>query len=342
MRGRDKAALAVGGTSFLRRMIGELAGFDEILISSSSADAYKAYGLPVVPDVISGCGPMGGLHAALSACRSDALLAVACDMPLFTGGLARYIRERTQPQYDACVLAARDGSPHPLCGIYHKRAARIFARQLETGDYRLSRALDLMNVQYLSLADSPYPDELLTNINTPEQYAAFSGHITHTIPAIAFVGYSGSGKTTLIERVIPLLRQEGLRVAAVKHDAHGFDMDREGKDTWRFSHAGAESVAICSPCGFALLESRAPSPDELISRIRGVDLILMEGFKSGPFPKIAVFRKASGHGLHCDLSELLAAVSDFPLAADVPVFPLDDPAPLAQFLITQAGRAPNG
>ncbi len=333
MRGRDKAALAIGGVSFLRRLIGELAGFDEVLISAASAQDYEAYGLPVVEDIFNGCGPIGGLHAALTACRSDALLAVACDMPLFTGELARYIRERMSPEYDASVCVTRDGKLHPLCGIYKKRAARIFKQQIEAGVYQIIRAWERMSVQYQYLAESPYSDELLTNINTPEQYDGFRARSVRPIPAIAFVGYSGSGKTTLIEKLIPLLRREGLRVAAIKHDAHGFDMDREGKDTWRFSRAGAEAVAICSERRFALIENRAPDPGEMISRVRGVDLILLEGFKDGPYPKIAVLREASGHSLAVDSSRLLGAASDFPLNPDVLQFPLDDPTELARFLI---------
>lgn len=69
----------------------------------------------------------------------------------------------------------------------------------------------------------------------------------NSIPAVAFSAWSGSGKTTLIEQLVREFKQRGLRVAVIKHDAHGFDIDREGKDTWRFQMAGADLVAISPP-----------------------------------------------------------------------------------------------
>lgn len=114
------------------------------------------------------------------------------------------------------------------------------------------------------------------------------------IPVLSVVGVSDSGKTTLLEKLIPLLRGKGLRLAIIKHDAHSFEMDHEGKDTWRFAKAGADVVAISSRAKTALMEYRDLDLNAVISRIKDVDIILTEGYKSWNKPKIMVHRRDSG------------------------------------------------
>ena len=111
---------------------------------------------------------------------------------------------------------------------------------------------------------------------------------------IGIVGWSGSGKTTLLTRLIPLLRAEGLTVSTVKHTHHGFDMDRPGKDTYRHREAGAREVLVAAGSRWALLhEVAGPEPGlpDLLTRLEPVDLVLVEGFKTHPFPKLEVHRR---------------------------------------------------
>jgi molybdopterin-guanine dinucleotide biosynthesis protein B len=112
---------------------------------------------------------------------------------------------------------------------------------------------------------------------------------------LGFAGYSGSGKTTLIEQVIAGLRQRGLRVSVIKHAHHGFDIDREGKDTWRHRKAGAYEVLIASARRMALMREneteREPDVHALLATLdAGVDWALIEGFKDADLPKIALWR----------------------------------------------------
>ena len=153
-----------------------------------------------------------------------------------------------------------------------------------------------------------------------------------TPPVVTFTAYSGTGKTTYLEKLIPRLKEMGLRVAVVKHDGHDFQADVEGKDSWRFARAGAEIVAVASKSKFAFFQYEPVDLDAVISHITGVDLILTEGYKHGPFPKIALFRAGSGKGLSVPAEECLAIVGDCWEPAGCPVFPLEDPQPLAEFL----------
>lgn len=111
---------------------------------------------------------------------------------------------------------------------------------------------------------------------------------------VGFVGSSGSGKTTLIGKIIPLLKQRGLRVSTIKHAHHGFDMDRPGKDSYQHREAGADEVMVVSGGRWALLhELRAqetPSLDVLLAHMAPVDMVLIEGFKCFGVPKIEVYR----------------------------------------------------
>jgi len=147
------------------------------------------------------------------------------------------------------------------------------------------------------------------------------------IPVISIVGgKSNSGKTTLLEKIIREAKRRGWRVAILKHDVHGFEMDQPGKDTWRHAQAGADVVAISSPHKIAILEKVADEQplDEVLARIQGVDVIFTEGYKHGDKPKIEVFRSAVHQELFSKPEELLAIVSDVSFDNGVPCFGLDD------------------
>lgn len=147
-----------------------------------------------------------------------------------------------------------------------------------------------------------------------------------------FAAYSGTGKTTYLTELIPCLKARGLRVAAVKHDVHGLSLDMPGKDSRRLAEAGADAVAVVSG-GECLLVEPAPLPLEtVLRRLPPADIVLVEGFKDSPWPKIALYRQGAGQPPAADLAACAALVTDTPLACACPVFPLQDPAPLAAWL----------
>jgi len=154
------------------------------------------------------------------------------------------------------------------------------------------------------------------------------------IPVISIVGKSNSGKTTLLEKLIPELKRRGYRVATVKHDTHGFEVDRPGKDTWRLAQAGAEAVVISSSDKLALIKrvAREQSLAEIAALVGEADIVLTEGYKRGPAPKIEVSRRAISTELLCTADELLAIASDQRFPLPVPQFDLDDAVGLANLL----------
>jgi len=156
------------------------------------------------------------------------------------------------------------------------------------------------------------------------------------IPIISIVGKSDSGKTTLIEKLVPELTRRGYRIATVKHDVHGFEVDREGKDSWRHKQAGAHTVVISSPKKAALIRDveRDLSLGEIRDKlIRDVDLILSEGYKRDVQPKIEIFRRERHEELLCTKEDnLIAIVSDQTFNVGVPCFDLEDMKGLSNFI----------
>lgn len=162
-------------------------------------------------------------------------------------------------------------------------------------------------------------------------------------PLLSIVGNSGSGKTTFIEKLIPELIRRGLRVGSLKHDVHGFEMDKPGKDTWRHKQAGASTTIISSPAqiGMVMDVSHDHNPQELLPFFQGVDIVLAEGYKRGNWPKIEIFRtEVTSEPLCADDGHLLAMITDTDLAVRVPRFSTTDARGVATFLIDRFELAP--
>jgi molybdopterin-guanine dinucleotide biosynthesis protein MobB len=148
-----------------------------------------------------------------------------------------------------------------------------------------------------------------------------------SIPVVCIIGESGSGKTILLEKLIPELKRRGYRLATVKHHSHaGFDIDHPGKDSYRHAQAGSDHVVIAAPDKIASYRrvEKEPTLDEIISEIKNVDLILVEGYKQAGKPSIEIIRGDLGVRPHARTEQLFAIVSNVTFHAPVPVFDLND------------------
>lgn len=155
------------------------------------------------------------------------------------------------------------------------------------------------------------------------------------LPIVSIVGHSKSGKTTLMEKLIGEFKKRGYRVAAIKHACRDFDMDKPGKDTWRYAEAGSDAVSISSPNRLILLkpQDNNDSIDEILRMIGSdCDLVLIEGFHEGHAPKIEVHRRELEKGLRCAPEEIKAIVTDEPVDIDRPQFDWEDISGIADFI----------
>lgn len=157
------------------------------------------------------------------------------------------------------------------------------------------------------------------------------------IPVISIVGRSDCGKTTYLEKLIREIKQRGYKVATIKHDVHGFDIDKPGKDTWRHAQAGADIVCISSPQKMAMIKKvdQELLLEEVAAHIDGVDIIFTEGYKRESKCRIEVFRKEACDSPLCSPEELLAMATDTAIYQDIPHFSVDDPVAMADFLEKQ-------
>lgn len=145
-------------------------------------------------------------------------------------------------------------------------------------------------------------------------------------PIISIVGKSESGKTTLIEKLIPEFKKRGYRIGTIKHAHHGFQIDREGKDSWRHKAAGADTIIVVSPENIAMLkDGGGETIDSVAKYFSDVDIVITEGFKRENKPKIEVFRKARHAEPLCRNDDnLIAFVTDDDADLNVPRFGTGD------------------
>lgn len=157
-----------------------------------------------------------------------------------------------------------------------------------------------------------------------------------------FAGYSGAGKTTLIEALIPRFTARGLSVSLIKHTHHNFDVDRPGKDSYRHREAGATEVMLVCDNRWAIMhELRGrpePSFEEQLARLSPCDLVLVEGFKYTPIPKLEIHRPANGKPfIWPENPDVVAIASDVKLDVPMPQFDLNDHAAIAAFILETTG-----
>ena len=243
--------------------------------------------------------------------------------------------------HDVALPAIGADNHQPLFAVYGPACLPPMTALLDAGRHRI---VDDPPPR-VDVAEVRFPDDsLFHNINTMDDYqearrrAADGGDApaAGAQPAlVAIVGKSDSGKTTLIEKVVPELVRLGLRVGTVKHDAHSFEIDHPGKDSWRHGQAGAHAYAIASPERLAFitkLDGEMPLADIARRFFAGFDLVVAEGYKRTAPHRVELFRVGAGHAEPlCGPGEAIALVTDSELPHEH-AFGLDDGAGLARFL----------
>lgn len=347
--GLDKRYLVLGGHTLLQRNLGFLrALFSEVVVSHARGQAPDLGDIDaprLLPDAYRGRSPLIGIVTALERLGGP-LFVMAADLAAPDAGAARRVLAAAASGAD--VTVPRVG-PHrePLFAVYGPGCLAPMRALLLSGRHRIAEAFPQLRLEEVPFTDA----RAFHNINTMEEYEEArrrldttagaggqgpAGRESGAAPAlVAIVGKSDSGKTTVVERLLPELRALGLRVGTVKHDAHGFEIDHPGKDSWRHGQAGAEAYAISSPERFAFIarvEEELPLATLARRYFAGFDLLLAEGYKRSAPYRIEVFRTGAGHrDPLCAPGECLALLTDADLPRDDRLA-LDDVAGLARFI----------
>ena len=345
--GRDKRFLPLDGEALLARTLrmGCMVGFSSIVLAAEGersdltalAEEHGAY---LVTDEISAQGPAAAIAAGLAAAKTEWALVLSADMPFYDFELVRtllpYANGDTQ-----VILPTLSGYWQPLAALYRRDAGAAFGTAIARGDRKLGVIL-----RGLAVCEVPLTVDagLFFNVNTPAAYRLALGRLANeqrTTPILSVAApASGTGKTTFIEKLIPLLAARGVRIAVIKSDSHGFSLDTEGKDTARFSAAGAEAVAVSSPDGYFIQQKTKTRQDfqNLIAQMDSdsLDLYITESRSRGVLPTLLLDR---GLGMP-EIGERIVAyfAKGRSIDTDVLKFDLDDMDTAVRLALFLMGR----
>jgi molybdopterin-guanine dinucleotide biosynthesis protein MobB len=355
--GEDKAFVAFHDVTLLEWMRDRLAPlFPHSFIVAREPARFGGLGLAVVTDALPEAGSAVGIYTAILAAPTERVLCVACDMPFVSPTLIRAL-VKGSAGFDVFV-PRHGGHLEPLCAVYSRGALEAYGEFIQAGGRRIFDLYGDLNTGYLDMdaARLGDPELLFANVNTPAELAAARERVAAgeegwraalqprirvfmdacPLPIVSFVGKKKSGKTTVVRGVIKELRSRGYRVAVLKHDTHGFDIDVPGTDSYRFREEGAEVVGISSPDKYVWQNTVSEDPGllELARQIaEPVDLIITEGFKTQDAPKIEVSRRERSTELVSAADELIGIASDQPFSDyPVPKYALDDFSGLADLV----------
>lgn len=362
--GSDKTFLPFGSGSLLNYQIERFRPFfSKIYLSVPALEdrniAYEKYcnDCTIIRDQFSQIGPIGGLYSCLSSAPEEILFFTPVDAPFTDPSLASEICNRLEqnPGKEICTIQNPQGRIQPLFTAYRKTCLDRIKLQITHGIYKLQ---PLLAPEYTIVIDKFLPSSQFFNMNDPQSYYYALEKLSHETPAafppgfasqnsgsskekpalpmLSFTAKSGTGKTTYLEKLIPMLKVNGLRIAVIKHDAHGFQMDKPGKDSYRLTQAGADHMILTSEDQTAVIITHPKMPpelDELIARTENVDLILTEGYKLEDQPKVVLLRKGYCETPVGNPKNVIAYVADFPYGAKVPVFDLNHPEDILDFLL---------
>ncbi len=340
MDGQDKGLMLFRGKPLVEHILERLQPqVGKILINANRhLDEYRHYGHMVLTDPLSGFqGPLAGIAAAMLFAKTPYILTVPCDAPLVAPQLAQRLWNVMHAQ--AAELAVAHDGNH-LQSMYALLPLALLPDLQEFLSQGRRSPRDWYKRRHMATVDFSDCAEAFKNMNTPfEKY-----QLESQVPMVGFCAYSGTGKTTLLTRIIPLLKEQGLRIAAVKHTHHVLDLDQPGKDSYRIREAGAQQVVLASHKRIISLQESPRNQQEAsladaIQTISGqhTDLILVEGFKHEAFPKIELHRVALGKPLMFPEDNSIIAIATDNTALSVPnhVTKLDinDPMSIINFIL---------
>lgn len=347
MGGQDKGLMLFHGRPLVEHILDELRPqVDKVLVSANrNADSYRRYGLVIADSLDNFQGPLAGFAAALRVAATPYVLTVPCDAPNVPPQLAHRLLTALQGA-GAELAVAHDGFRlQPVYALLTQCLLDDLEAYLQQGGrsphdwYKRHR---MVTVDFSDCAG------MFRNLNTPADRLMLEGRV----PLLGFCAYSGTGKTTLLTQVIPLLRAAGLRIAVVKHTHHVIDLDQPGKDSYRMREAGAQQVVLASHQRIIAMREvgherqREASLADAISGIlpENTDLILVEGFKHEPYPKIELHRPSVGKPLMFPNDGNVIAVATDEAGLEVPPhlpkLDLNQPESIAAFILKRLQMNP--
>lgn len=360
--GGDKALVMLAGRPLVWHAARRLKSQVETLVLNANGDPgrFDGLGLPVIADEDGDfAGPLAGVLAGLHWLgreRADlyAMVSVSADAPFVPRDLVERLDMALRAAPDARVAVAQSrGRRHHVIGLWRPEAAGEIAAALSRGERKAEAMVDRLGAVSVPFDDLDLGGEAVDpffNVNTPDDLAYAEAVLARRAPRMVGVaGWKNSGKTTLVVKLVQELARRGFRVSTVKRSHHEIDAEAHGTDSARHREAGANEVALVTPSRWTLLrggeaivwhDERDASLDDVVVALQPVDVVIVEGLKSAPIPKIEVRRMRQGEGE--PLAErdpcVFAIASDRDVeGAPIPALSIDDVAGLADALLAAVG-----
>jgi molybdopterin molybdotransferase len=344
MGGKDKGLMEFNGRPLVEYLLESLRPqTGQLLINANrNHDRYQNYGVPVAEDQVGNYqGPLAGFSTAMQHVSTDWIMTVPCDGPVVSADMAQRLADALQRE-GADIAVAHDGQRlQPVHALIPVRLLPGLQAFMAGG----GRKIDIWYAQHkVALADFADIADMFRNINTPEQKLALEKR-PGTPPIVGICAYSGTGKTTLLTQLIPLLKQEGLLLTVIKHGHHSIELDKPGKDSYRFREAGADQVILSASTRTAVMQEchtqKEPSLQEALKFVNTdcAELILVEGFKHEDYPKIEAYRPSLNKPLlfpddHSVIAVATDAALDLPPGTrPIPMLDLNQPETISRFIM---------
>lgn len=338
MGGQDKGWVKLNGKPLIGHVLDKIKPQVErcLINANRSMDAYGSFGLPIVSDLEGDFqGPLMGMATGLHHAATDWVLFVPCDTPHLPDDLVVRMLKQAESA-EAKIAVAHDGNRlQSVVALMRRDLLPSLQEALQNGERKVDRWFDLHVMTAVDFSDKP---DAFVNVNSRDDLAELQ-----QMPALlGFVAWSGTGKTTLLCKLIPLLKEQGVRVGVIKHAHHNFDVDKPGKDSYKLRKAGADQMLVASHVRWALMveedQGDYPSLARMLSRLdhSTLDLVLIEGFKREPFPKIELHRTVLEKELiHPDDDSFIAIASDQPISPqpNLPQLDINNEQEILQFVL---------
>ncbi|MET3612395.1 molybdopterin-guanine dinucleotide biosynthesis protein MobB/molybdenum cofactor guanylyltransferase [Rhizobium aquaticum] len=351
--GEDKAAKRLAGKPLAQIVAARIAVQASPVFMNTGNPSLAALGYELLPDTIDGQeGPLAGIlagleHVSANLPEASHLAVVPADAPFVPETLVSRLAAAIEDP-ETIAMAAYCGDPEPAFALWPIASAPRLRRWLESGQSRAIRAFaGSCDVRLVDFVDQP--SHSFFNVNRPRDFerARDLMGLGKAPKILGISGWKNSGKTGLTVRLVEELTARGYRVSTIKHAHHDFDIDKVGADSFRHRQAGAHEVTIVSGTRYAIMHELRGNPEpafeEVLSRLAPCDIVVIEGYKREPVPKIEARRleAKSRVPLAPEDPHIVAIAADHAVEdATLPVFDLDDTQALADFAESLLGFTP--
>lgn len=351
MGGKEKALIPLLDRPLLSYVLESISGqvAPIALNINTNLDQFYKFGYQIIEDPIKGhLGPLAGILASLNwahTLNQKWVLTLPCDTPFLPKNIVgEMIKAKNNDLSLDLVVARSKGYNHPVIALWKSELSSKLKISLEEGIRKIDLFTANLKIGYVDFdSNKNIQFDPFTNLNSPLDLIYAQQILGKLPPFFGLAGWSGSGKTTLCTKLIENFTKIGIKVGTLKHAHHKFELDKPGKDSFNLRKAGSRPMIISSKERFALIQENDDNEEKSLFQmlemfakdpIQKCDLIIVEGFKNEPIPKIEVYRKVIGKPeLYKEDNNIFAIATDTIINASIPILDLNKVNSISDYIL---------